>query len=219
MNLSSLFPPDAVIVKATTEMWAKPLCLEEEKLIEGAVEKRQREFRAGRHAAHAALDRLNAPSAPLLRGEKRQPLWPTGFLGSITHCRDACVAVCAEKGDIVSLGIDVEPLTPLPEGIARYINTAQEEQFMRRHDSLPGRLIFSAKESLYKCYYPLLQHYFGFHSVSLNIDIPEQRFHFTPTPENHTRFPGSLNFHGSYWVEDDHLYTGCFLTGRLTASP
>ncbi|MCU7904883.1 MAG: 4'-phosphopantetheinyl transferase superfamily protein [Candidatus Thiodiazotropha sp. (ex Epidulcina cf. delphinae)] len=219
MNLSSLFPPDVVIVKATREMWISPLCMEEEKLIEGAVEKRQREFRAGRHAAHAALSRLNAPPAPLLRGEKRQPVWPTGFLGSITHCRDACAAVCAEKGKIVSLGIDVEPLTPLPKGIARYINTVQEERFLQLHDSLPGRLIFSAKESLYKCYYPLLQHYFGFQSVSLDIDIPERRFHFMPTPESHIRFPRNLCFHGAYLVDGSHLYTGCFLTRQRPAPP
>ncbi|MCU7862108.1 MAG: 4-phosphopantetheinyl transferase, partial [Candidatus Thiodiazotropha sp. (ex Lucinoma kastoroae)] len=66
MDLSSLFPPDVIIVKASNEMWSTPLCREEEQLIEGAVDKRQREFRAGRNAAHAALSQLNAPPGPIL---------------------------------------------------------------------------------------------------------------------------------------------------------
>ncbi|MCU7872719.1 MAG: 4'-phosphopantetheinyl transferase superfamily protein [Candidatus Thiodiazotropha sp. (ex Lucinoma borealis)] len=219
MDLSSLFPPDVVIVKASNEMWSTPLCREEEQLIEGAVEKRQREFRAGRNAAHAALSQLNAPPGPLLRGEKRQPTWPAGFLGSISHCRERCVAVCTKKGELLSLGIDVEPLSPLSKGIARYIDTPEETQFKLQHETLPARLIFSAKESLYKCYYPLIGHYFGFQSVTLNFDLSRQRFQFTPTSACKIHFPENLIFHGRYQIADHHLYTSCFLTQTGTPLP
>ncbi|MES9969402.1 MAG: 4'-phosphopantetheinyl transferase superfamily protein [Candidatus Thiodiazotropha sp.] len=212
MQLLPLFPSTVVIVTATDEMWTKPLCAEEEQLIEGSVAKRQREFRAGRHAAHTALRQLDAPNGPLLRGEKRQPIWPNGYIGSISHCNDNCIAACAIAGEIAGLGIDVEPLEPLKPGIARYIDTDEEKAFMQRHKDLPPRLIFSAKESLYKCYYPLVERFFGFQSVTLDIDISRQRFQFRPSRECRIEFPQNLHFHGRYLMTQTHLFTSCYLT-------
>ncbi|MEW8026659.1 MAG: 4'-phosphopantetheinyl transferase superfamily protein [Candidatus Thiodiazotropha sp.] len=212
MNLSPLFPSNVVIVNATGVMWETPVHAEEERLIQGSITKRQRQFRAGRNAAHAALERLDAPYGPLLRGEKRQPIWPRGYVGSISHCDDSCIAVCALNGEIAGLGVDVEPLKPLKPGIARYVDTEDEKAFMRHHGDLPRRLIFSAKESLYKCYYPLVERFFGFQSVTLDVDIPRQRFQFRPTAACKIDFPQNLLFHGRYLVTGEHLYTGCFLT-------
>lgn len=211
-DLSQLFPANAVVVKADTSMWNTPLCQEEENLIDGALEKRQKEFRAGRHAAHQALELLNAPWNPLLRGDKRQPLWPPGFLGSISHCHGSCVAVCAKSGDVVGVGIDVEPLEPLPKGVDQYIHTAQDANTMRDFNELPERLIFSAKESIYKCYYPLIRRQMGFQSVSLDIDPQNQSFQFTPSVDSTIPFPTEFQFHGRFLTDSSHLYTGCFLT-------
>lgn len=213
MDLSSLFPAAVSLVLADETMWHSPLQDAEEALIQGAVEKRQREFRAGRHAAHAALRRLKAPETPILRGEKREPQWPGGYLGSIAHCRDRCLAVCAKEGEIAGLGLDVEPMSPLPEGVDRYIHSEEDADLMRRHrDTLPARLIFSAKESLYKCYYPLVKRYFGFQSVSLTIDMEGGRFGFRPTRRCDIEFPPGLVFHGRYLHDAAHLYTACYLT-------
>jgi 4'-phosphopantetheinyl transferase EntD len=211
MDLNRLFPTNVALVIAEESMWQTPLRDEEEALIEGAAEKRQREFRAGRHAAHAALARLNAPDLPLLRGERREPLWPAGFTGSIAHCRDLCVAVCTKREEIEGLGIDVEPLEPLPQGVDRFIHTEAEAAFIANNPGThPERLIFSAKESLYKCYYPLLQRYFGFQSVTLTFDMQRQRYHFTPTERSEISFPAS-RFEGRFAIGDNHLATACFL--------
>jgi 4'-phosphopantetheinyl transferase EntD len=212
MDLSPLFPANVVIIHATEAMWATPAHREEERLIAGSVTKRRRQFRAGRNAAHAALSQLDAPYGPLLRGDSRQPIWPQGFFGSISHCDDSCVAACAKDGTIVSLGLDVEPLAPLKPGIARYIETEDERDFMQRYGELPRRLIFSAKESLYKCYYPLVGRFFGFHSVVLEIDISRQRYGFRPSAACEIDFPRDLTFHGRYLSTQTHLYTSCFLT-------
>jgi 4'-phosphopantetheinyl transferase EntD len=212
IKLSELFPSSAVVVKADDHMWTTPLCSEEEKLIEGAVEKRKKEFRAGRHSAHSALSQLQAPWHPLLRGEKRQPLWPSGFLGSITHCRGSCVAVCAKSEDLAGVGIDVEPLEPLPKGVDRYIHTAKDDETISANSALPERLIFSAKESIYKCYFPLIEQFMEFQSVSLEIDSINMTFQFTPSPDSSIPFPKALKFHGRYLIDSGHLYTGCFLT-------
>lgn len=212
MDLSPLYPSNVVIIHATEEMWATPVHMEEERLIQGSVTKRQRQFRAGRNAAHAALRQLDAPTGPLLRGENRQPTWPQGFFGSISHCNDSCVAACAKEGVIVSLGLDVEPLEPLKPGINCYIETDDEREFMQRHPELPPRLIFSAKESLYKCYYPLVERFFGFHSVVLDIDISRQQYRFRPSAACKIDFPQNHTFHGRYLITGNHLYTSCFLT-------
>lgn len=211
-DLSGLYPPDVALTIATESMWQTPLRVEEETLIDGAVEKRQREFRAGRHAAHAALAKLNAPDTPLLRGEQREPLWPQGHLGSITHCRDLCLAVCARDRQLAGLGIDVEPLDPLPHGVDRYIHTESEMAFIADNpEGHPERLIFSAKESLYKCYYPLVQRFFGFHSVELMFDRVAQSYRFAPTEMCEIPFP-PLQFHGRYTIGANHLVTACYLT-------
>ncbi|MCG8486431.1 MAG: 4'-phosphopantetheinyl transferase superfamily protein [Chromatiales bacterium] len=212
IELAELFPSCAILVKADRAMWTTPLCKEEEQLIEKAVQKRQQEFRAGRHAAHQALDKLSAPWEPLLRDEKRQPLWPTGFVGSISHCRGACVAVCAKANELASLGIDVEPLEPLPKGVDQYIHTSDDHATMAADSALPERLIFSAKESIYKCYYPLIGEHMGFQSVSLSIDADTMSFDFIPSASNTIPFPAELKFHGRFMTSESHLYTGCYLT-------
>ena len=211
MELNSLFPANVSLVIADESMWRTPLRDEEEVLIEGAVAKRQREFRAGRHAAHAALSILGAPDLPLLRGTRREPLWPLGYLGSIAHCRDLCVAASARSDALAGLGIDVEPLEPLPKGVDRYIHTEQEMRFIEEHpEAHPERLIFSAKESLYKCYYPLVRRYFGFQSVALEIELERRRYSFKPTARNEIAFP-PFRFEGRFTLGTGHVVSACYL--------
>ncbi len=212
MKLASLFPAEVVTVTATPEMWSTPVFPEEEALISQALEKRQREFRAGRHCAHAALERLGHPREPILRDPKRAPLWPKGYLGSISHCRDFCLAVCCPTSTIKGLGVDVEPLAPLKPGICNYIQTEAENTFMQANSDLPERLIFSAKESLYKCLYPLVKDFFGFHSVELKIDRINQQFTFAPTAKLQITLPADLGIHGNYLISKNHLLTSCYLT-------
>jgi enterobactin synthetase component D len=212
MDLSSLLPAEIALVVADDDMWQKPLREEEEAMISGAIDKRCREFRAGRNAAHQALSLLLAPETPILRGDRREPIWPAGYVGSIAHCRGLCLAACAVDGTIAGIGLDAEPLLPLPEGTERYIHTRMDELIMNEHeDPLPQRLIFSAKESLYKAYYPLLGRFFGFHAVSLT-EVGDGAFCFTPTDSCEVVFPSDLTFHGRYRYDDNHLVTACYLT-------
>jgi 4'-phosphopantetheinyl transferase EntD len=193
-------------------MWTTPVLPEEEALICRAVEQRRREFRAGRHCAHEALAQLGQPQRAILRDERRAPLWPPGHLGSISHCRDFCLAACCVVGNIQGIGVDVEPLAPLKPGIGDYIHSKQESRFLKAHPELPARLLFSAKESLYKCIYPLVQHYFGFHTVELTIDMENHGFTFTPTGKTRLELPRDLVFSGRYLTTQSHLFTACYLT-------
>ena len=130
---------------------------EEEALLAGAAERRQREFRSGRAAAHEALGALGAASAPLLSGPRGEPSWPAGFVGSITHGETFSAAAVARRSDYAGLGLDVETDLPVSEAFARRVCTARE---LARCAELGeprtlARVVFSAKESVYKLQYPI----------------------------------------------------------------
>lgn len=211
MDLSNLFPSEVAVTSATPEMWMTPAYPEEEVLITQAVAKRQQEFRAGRHCAHQAMTQLGIQPQPILRDAQRAPVWPEGLLGSISHCRDFCLAACATDVRLKGLGVDVEPLEPLKHGTRRYIQTDAETAFMQEQPQLPARLIFSAKESLYKCYHPLVRTFFGFHSVELEVDTGNQKFSFSTGIRAKVSFPDHLTFMGHYVVTRNHLITSCYL--------
>ena len=167
-QLSALFPAAASLAMAEMDMDA-PLWPEEEALIGHAVEKRRREFALGRAAARQALAALGAPAGAISRHEDRSPIWPAGFIGSITHCNGFCGAVVARQRDITSIGFDAEPARPLPDGVDRRIYGAEEAAHF---SALPSsvnwpKLAFSAKEAFYKCFYPMTKARLGFHEAQV----------------------------------------------------
>ncbi len=139
-----------------------------------AVAKRQQEFRAGRVYAREALGALGFADAEIPVGSARQPLWPSGITGSITHQDDFCVAAVIQQEHVRLLGIDLASPEPLrPELHARICNP-QEIDYLRAIDQAPFdpfKLVFSMKESLFKCLYLDVGHYLGFHAVSVYPDF------------------------------------------------
>lgn len=139
----------------------------EERLSLGrAVPSRIHEFAAGRCCSRAALARLGISSGPVLVGSHREPLFPPGVVGSITHTRDFCAAAVALKGRTVSLGIDAEANQTLPEGVGELVMEAAELQEFSGVVLAPeiavDALLFSAKESVFKAVFPFARTYFGF---------------------------------------------------------
>ncbi|WGL15716.1 4'-phosphopantetheinyl transferase superfamily protein [Microbulbifer bruguierae] len=138
--------------------------------IARAVPKRQAEFLAGRYAAAMALQHL----APVVDrglqvgiGEKRNPLWPNGVVGSISHVGTVAVCAVSHGTDKDYLGIDVEVLMSarVCREIAAIVANRQERELLKAHglsDRVALTLIFSAKESLFKALYPSVKDYFGF---------------------------------------------------------
>lgn len=127
------------------------------------------EFAAGRAAARLALGKIGLQTAtPILRGERGEPLWPANVCGSITHCYPWSLAVAAQ-GSGVALGIDCESVERLREvSIIDVICTTAERDWVRGEDQ-PARLvkIFSAKEAVYKAFYPICKHYIDFKELEL----------------------------------------------------
>lgn len=175
-----LAPPVAVMESFGDPAEPPPLFPEEERVIARAVDGRRREFTTVRHCAREALAALGGPRVPLLPGERGAPGWPDGFLGSMTHCRGYRAAAVARAGELVGVGIDAEPNEPLRDrGVLRLIALPEEQEMLAGLvASHPGvaweRLLFSAKESVYKVWFPLTSKWLDFEEARLTID-PEGR--------------------------------------------
>jgi 4'-phosphopantetheinyl transferase EntD len=164
--------PDAVVVVAAYGDPPEAVLLPaEEPVVAAAVERRRREFTTGRHCARLALARLGGPVVAILPGADRAPRWPDGFVGSLTHCDGYRAAAVARRRDIAAVGVDAEPDLPLPEGVGGMVLGDDE----RRHlDALPAgpswdRVIFSAKESVYKVWSPLTGRWLGFEDARVEL--------------------------------------------------
>lgn len=120
---------------------------EEAAAVRGVAAARQREFQAGRFHARQALERLAAPPQAIPRLPSRAPRWPRGYVGSISHSPSLCVAVVAECRRLAGLGIDIEPLAPVPPRLAAAILAPGEVSESFEHGLLRA---FAAKEAVFK---------------------------------------------------------------------
>ena len=130
---------------------------EEDALVATASPKRRLEFLNSRACAHQALRELGVPEVPVLRGRGREPRWPARVVGSISHGSDFCGAVAALREDYAGVGVDVEADQALSADFARRVCSPEELARCAGlgPEELLARVIFSAKESVYKLQYPL----------------------------------------------------------------
>lgn len=149
--------------------------------VSRATESRRREFAAGRSLARQAMASLGVPQAAIPAAPDRAPVWPAGIVGSISHCSGLCVAAVArESQDCSSIGIDVEPATPLDRDLLDVICTEAELGWLGQQPAgerlILVKAIFSAKESFYKSQYPLSKTLIDFHAVTILPDVARGRF-------------------------------------------
>ncbi|WP_231332539.1 4'-phosphopantetheinyl transferase family protein [Actinomadura graeca] len=148
---------------------------EEEPVVARAVDKRRREFTTVRWCAREALAGLGMPPVPITRGERGAPRWPDGVVGSMTHCDGYRAAAVARSGDVAALGIDAEPHGPLPDGVLEAIAREEElpllEELGRASPDVHwDRLLFCAKEAVYKAWFPVARRWLGFEDATLVLD-------------------------------------------------
>jgi 4'-phosphopantetheinyl transferase EntD len=166
--------PDVVVA---AELYSDPEGLvplpEEEPLIARSVAKRRNEFLTVRYCARQALGELGVAPAPILKGDKGEPCWPDGIVGSLTHCEGFRGAVVGRAGEIRSVGIDAEPHDELPRGVLEAISLPVE-----RHElaALPAqlhwdRILFCAKEATYKAWFPLTHRWLGFEDAHITFAV------------------------------------------------
>ncbi len=173
--IGDILPAKVRFAEAYDDVAGVTLFPEEEAVISKAVAKRRREFTTVRHCARQALAELGYPPRPLVPGERGAPTWPDGVAGSMTHCAGYRAAAVAHRADFASVGIDAEPNAPLPDGVLDTIALPEERERVQRLDVVHtdvhwGRLLFSAKESVYKAWFPRTRTWLGFEHAAIDID-------------------------------------------------
>jgi enterobactin synthetase component D len=185
LTLSPTLFPEGVVVRAIRlgEPHEETLGFFEgialpERLATAVIERRVH-FLAGRHCAREALLELSPENAhmPVLIGENREPVWPFGIRGSISHTKRYAAAVVASMAHMRGLGIDVERwMKPdAPQRLGDHITLKGELEDLEGSELSPSEVltvVFSAKESLFKALYGDVGRYFGFQDARItHVDI------------------------------------------------
>ncbi len=209
--LDQLLPPAVRSSVAFTDDPDEACYPGEESLVATAAPGRRREIVTARRCAREALLALGHAPAAILRGATREPLWPTGVAGSITHCAGFRAAAVAHTTEIASLGIDAEPHAPLPPRVLGPVATPSDLDLLAKLDvSHPeicwDRLLFSAKESIYKTWFPVAGRWLGFEDASLSIDPDAGTF------TGHILIDGPITeLHGKFLVDRGLIVTAALL--------
>jgi 4'-phosphopantetheinyl transferase EntD len=219
--IETLFPPEVLTLAATPEMWSGTLLPEEEACLSPrAVPKRRREFTAGRVCARAGLLRLGIRNFPLLAGPDRSPVWPPDIVGSLSHCGDFCGVALARRGSIAGVGLDVERARPLEGRVLEIICTEGERRRIASLPDLPpglwAMIVFSAKESAYKCYHPLMKTYLDFHDMEIDLAPATRAFTARVLSARGAGDgqapPGIRTLRGRFALNDSHAFAGVTVT-------
>jgi enterobactin synthetase component D len=142
--------------------------------IRNSVPKRQAEFFAGRLCARAILENHGHGGHVVAVGGHREPLWPKGIIGSITHSGQYAAAIACRGQEIAGIGIDIETIigSDARDAMTELVVCPEELRFLRMCvgsldiDCLLT-LVFSAKESFFKAAFPLVGRYFDFDAVKV----------------------------------------------------
>ncbi|WP_129766298.1 4'-phosphopantetheinyl transferase superfamily protein [Streptomyces sp. L-9-10] len=218
--IEEILPPGVRSAEAFDDLAPAPLFPEEAALMAGRRRRRRAQFATARACARRALAELGLAPGPLLPGAGGAPQWPDGVVGSITHCDGYRAAVAARATDVAALGIDAEPAGPLPRGVLGLIaSTTERAALDRLAAERPGvcwdRLLFSAKEAVYKAWFPATERWLGFAEAEVRL-TPTGTFTAALTPSSPPPRGATLRFAGRWLARGDLVVTsavGCAVRG------
>ncbi len=213
--MEKLLPRGVVSAETWSDHQSALIFPEERAQIGNAVESRLQEFATGRSLARQALGELGVPQAPILRGASGEPLWPPGVIGSITHCAGYRAAAVAGYSQLATLGIDAEVHDALPEDVVESILVEGEIAWLRTapRGYCWDRVLFSAKESLYKAWFPLTRRWLDFKDVQVTIETAEGTFHARPLANMPEEFEQILSqFLGRFLICNGIIVTSAVLS-------
>ena len=193
---SSLFPDEKSLLGART------------------VDSRRLGFALGRAAARRALAGLGIEPAPILRGASGEPLWPEGIVGSITHAAGRALAAVARREDSGGIGLDLEHRDRFFPELAASVAFGEELERLEGlppDRGIPATLeVFSAKESIFKAFFPRVGRFFGFHAAQIEPGLDGGYVaRFVATLD--TEYPPDRTFSvGCSW-QDDLVFTSLVL--------
>jgi 4'-phosphopantetheinyl transferase EntD len=218
-----LLPPGTWAEECFGDLVPSAVPPEELAAVRTATAARRREFHTVRTLARRALAGL-APEAgrryeahALLPDARGAPIWPLGVVGSMTHSQNYRAAVVARSSTYSAIGLDAEPGRPLPPEVCEIVCRPEEramiEALSRKEPWLPWScVVFSAKESVYKAWYPLTGAWLDFEDVSVRIHPGARAFRarlLAPGGEDGTSTVGELE--GRWTVAGDFVLTTAYV--------
>lgn len=199
-GLAPLLPPPvrAVETHAVVDDGGFP---SERAAVANAVPERRWDHATVRTCARRALAALDHAPCAIDSGPMREPLWPPGIVGSLTHCAGYRAAAVARADDVASLGIDAEPARALPDGVLDMITVPREESMLRALVAADAQVpwdtvLFSAKESIYKAWFPLYGRWLDFTECELTLDT--EGFVGQVLVDERPTFTGHWRIHGEH---------------------
>jgi len=197
---SARLPADAVLVGVEQELSTR------------MAEKRYNEFLHGRHCARLALEAGGYAPVAIGKGEKREPLWPEQVSGSITHTGPYAAAVVGSSSLFTGLGLDIETAKPLEEKLFKAI-CLPEEIALFNPDSAgqQAKLLFSIKESIYKCLWPTVQSFIDFTEMQVALNPDGESYTATPHTD---KCPQELTarLQGRYLITDELVLSSAWIS-------
>jgi 4'-phosphopantetheinyl transferase EntD len=196
-NLASFF---------TFEKSFYPLFDDESNLAESFGTQRQLDFATGRYCARMAMEALGENPQALLIGSNREPLWPNGITGSISHSRKMCGAIAGRNEHFNALGLDIEEVGRVQLHVWNSIFTEAEQDFLRQFEDPDQQrwatLYFAMKEAFYKFQFPITRKYLGFKEVELRIEASAIGFRINNSEV--AQFFSDTTIYSCYSFEHNH---------------
>lgn len=129
---------------------------------------------AARQVAHGLLAEMGLSGVPVVRAASGAPVWPADVVGSLAHDDEFAIAAVAAAASISGLGIDIEPAKPLPAEVANIVKI-DGDVLDGVDETLATRLLFAAKEAVYKAVFPRDQVILGFEDVVVDLSAGQGR--------------------------------------------
>lgn len=145
------------------------------KNLESAIHKRKVEYLLGRLCLKSCFEAFGEKPLIVAMGEDRSPIWPSDWVGSISHSKGQVVAVLGRRSEYAGLGIDLEALIENPNSALQTQICSEENELeelklgLNLSEEEALTLIFSAKESLYKLIFPRYRKFFGFSAARVRL--------------------------------------------------
>ena len=179
--------------------------------------KRKAEFKLGRICAHEALKRFNLESVPILRNPyTREPCWPESIHGSITHSGNLSAVAVGSTRDISGIGLDLEDLSrKIDFKLRKHICLKDELEWLKKFKPEQAnrnlRIIFSAKESIFKCLFPISKTYLHFKDANINVNLDEYNFSYKLSRACSGITEVGFEHKGFFAIKNDFLLTSTYI--------
>ena len=208
--IDGLFPTNVAVSFSTRCPDTASLLPEELTQTQNMVASRLTEFRHGRHCARRAMLKLGHKEAPVRKRHDRSPEWPADLTGSITHTGTFAAAAVARSTDFISLGLDIEKAGEMEPEALRLIVRPDETGGLDGSDGSRGQVLFSIKESIYKCIHPIVHTFVDFQEMQVDLSGQPGTFRAIPHSKN---FDAAMiaGLEGRYRLAQGLIISGCWI--------